>query len=423
MKRIIYHVDVNSAFLSWEATYRIHHLGGKLDLRTIPSAVGGDQEKRHGIILAKSIPAKKYRIQTGEPVVDAKRKCPELVLVLPNYELYNKASKALIRLLQEYTDKIEQYSIDEAFMDMTGCTDNPEQTAKELKDRVRERLGFTVNVGISENKLLAKMASDFQKPDLVHTLWKEEIPKKMWPLPVGDLFYVGHASKRKLQSIGIRTIGDLAQTDEKILKAHLKSHGLLIRHYANGFDPSGVVTSPPPNKGYGNSLTTPRDVCDADTAKLFLLSLAETVSARLRADNAKVGVVSVSIRDWNLQFSGHQTTLATPTDLTMEIHAAACRLFDELWDKTPIRHLGIHTSRVSYDTFRQIGIFDAVDYEKQKKLETAVDALRKRYGQDVVMRASFLESPSDKGKFWIDHMGGGISRDRRTVDYSREKIQ
>lgn len=422
MGRIIFHVDVNSAFLSWEAVYRIHHLGGKLDLRTVPSAVGGDQEKRHGIILAKSIPAKKYQVQTGEPVVDAKRKCPELVLVPPNYELYNRASKALIRLLKGYTDKIEQYSIDEAFMDMTGCTNDPEKIARELKDHIREQLGFTVNIGVSENKLLAKMASDFRKPDLVHTLWREEIPEKMWPLPVGDLFYVGHASKRKLQAIGIKNIGELARTDERLLKAHLKSHGLLIRQYANGFDPSEVVTNPPPNKGYGNSLTTPRDVCDAETAKLFLLSLAETVSTRLRADGAKAGVVSISIRDWNLRFTGHQMTLTTPTDLTTEIHAAACRLFDELWDKTPIRHLGIHTSRISYEDFRQIGMFDTVDYEKQKKLEMAVDALRKRYGQDVVMRASFLQSPLDKRKIWIDHMGGGISRDRRTVDYNKEQI-
>ena len=164
MKRVIFHVDVNSAFLSWEACYRIHHLGGKQDLRKMVSAVGGDQEKRHGIILAKSIPAKKFHIQTGETVVSAKEKCPDLTLVPPNYDLYNKSSKALIKLLSEYTDKIEQYSIDEAFLDMTGCCDDSERTAHEIKDRVHAQLGFTVNIGVSEKKLFAKTASEFMKP-------------------------------------------------------------------------------------------------------------------------------------------------------------------------------------------------------------------------------------------------------------------
>ena len=279
MKRVIFHVDVNSAFLSWEACYRLHHLGGKQDLREIVSAVGGDQEKRHGIILAKSIPAKKYHIQTGETVVSAKQKCPELVLVPPNYDLYNRSSKALIRMLGDYTDKIEQYSIDEAFLDMTGCCFDPEEKAHEMRSRIRNELGFTVNIGISENKLLAKMASDFAKPDRVHTLWRHEIPKKMWPLPVGDLFYVGHASLKKLSNLGIRTIGELAAMNPALLRGHMKSHGQLIWQYANGLDDSPVIDIPPAAKGYGNSLTTPQDVLDPELAKKYLLSLSETVSA------------------------------------------------------------------------------------------------------------------------------------------------
>lgn len=423
MKRVIFHVDVNSAFLSWEAAYRIHHLGAKLDLRTAVSAVGGDQEKRHGIILAKSIPAKKYGIQTGEPVVDAKRKYPELLLVPPNYELYNRSSRALLKMLGNYTDRIEQYSIDEAFLDMTGCTDEPERTAAEIKGRIRDTLGFTVNIGISSNKLLAKMASDFEKPDRVHTLWPEEIPKKMWPLPVVDLFYVGHASMQKLKSLGIRTIGELAGTSPEILKSRMKSHGLVIWQYANGIDESEVITEPPANKGYGNSLTTPKDVPDAATAKLFLLSLAETVSARLRADGVKAGVAAVSIRDYNLEFNGGQTTLITATDLTLEIYEAACRCFDRVWNGLPIRHLGIHTSRIVPGDFRQGSLFDAIDYEKMKKVETAVDAVRKRFGADSVMRACFLPSLANKNQMYIDHMGGGISREKRTVDYSKEEIR
>ena len=414
-------MDVNSAFLSWEAVYRLHHLGGTLDLRTIPSAVGGDQEKRHGIILAKSIPAKKYKIQTGEPVADAKEKCPELVLVPPNYELYQRSSRALLRILADYTDKIEQYSIDEAFMDMTGCSEQPEQTADELKERVYRELGFTVNVGVSSNKLLAKMASDFQKPNLVHTLWPGEIQMKMWGLPVRELFSVGHASEKKLAALGVHTIGQLAETPDSVLYGCLKSHGLQIKRFANGLDDSPVAPAPPPNKGYGNSLTTPRDVTDRETARLFLLSLAETLSARLRADGAMIRTVEISLRDCHLKFSHRQRALETPTDLTVEIHEAACRCFEELWDGTPLRHLGIHTSGVTRTMERQLGLFDRLDYEKYRCAEAAVDRLRKRYGQDIVKRAVFVEAPGEK-RVLADHMGGGISREKRRVDYTKEII-
>ncbi|HIR04445.1 MAG TPA: DNA polymerase IV [Candidatus Copromonas faecavium] len=421
MGRVIFHVDVNSAFLSWEAVYRLHHLGGTLDLRTIPSAVGGDQEKRHGIILAKSIPAKKYKIQTGEPVANAKEKCPELVLVPPNYELYQRSSRALLRILADYTDKIEQYSIDEAFMDMTGCSEQPEQTAGELKERVYRELGFTVNVGVSSNKLLAKMASDFQKPNLVHTLWPGEIQMKMWGLPVRELFSVGHASEKKLAALGVHTIGQLAETPDSVLYGCLKSHGLQIKRFANGLDDSPVAPAPPPNKGYGNSLTTPRDVTDRETARLFLLSLAETLSARLRADGAMIRTVEISLRDCHLKFSHRQRALETPTDLTVEIHEAACRCFEELWDGTPLRHLGIHTSGVTRTMERQLGLFDRLDYEKYRCAEAAVDRLRKRYGQDIIKRAVFVEAPGEK-RVLADHMGGGISREKRRVDYTKEII-
>ena len=424
MDRVIFHVDVNSAFLSWEAVYRLYHLGGTVDLREIPSAVGGDQERRHGIILAKSIPAKKYRVQTGEPIVDAKRKCPELVLVPPNYNLYRKSSEAMVKILKRYTDRIERFSIDEAFLDMTYCLGerDPVETAHEIRRTIAGELGFTVNVGVSENKLLANMASDFRKPDRVHTLWREEIPSKMWPLPVGDLYFVGRASERKLTALGIRTIGELAAMPPEILYGHMKSHGSLLYRYANGWDDSEVETQPPPNKGYGNSLTTPRDVTDAETAKMYLLSLAETVSARLRADNARIRVVAVSIRDRDLRFYNHQTQLQAPTDLTAEIYQAAVRCFDELWDHSPIRHLGIHTSRVATNEGRQLGMFDTVDYDKQRRAEAAVDALRHKYGTDCVKRACFLESPGEDDAMFIDHMGGGISREKRSVDYSKETV-
>lgn len=417
-QRMIFHVDVNSAFLSWEAVYRLYHLGASLDLRTVPSAVGGDEAKRHGIILAKSIPAKAYGVHTGEAVAEAKRKCPNLLLVPPNYSLYQRSSEAFLQILRQYTDRVEQFSMDEAFMDMTDIPCNPVETAQQLGRQVREELGFTVNVGVAPNKLLAKMASDFEKPDKVHTLFAEELPKKFWPLGVRDLFLVGPASERKLAQLGIHRIGELAAASPKVLERQLKSHGLLLWRYANGIDDSPVTATPPPNKSYGNSLTTARDVIDVQTAKKYLLSLAETVSARLRADGVRAQVVELSLRNAALQFSHHQRKLSEPTDLTLELYEAASRCFDELWQGEPVRQLGIHTAQLTRESARQMDLFSAVDYEKQHRAEAAVDKLRKRFGIDCVKRAVFLQGGAD----CIDHMGGGISREKRTVDYSKEMI-
>ncbi|WP_313182304.1 Y-family DNA polymerase [Lacrimispora sp.] len=419
MNNVIFHIDVNSAFLSWEAAYRIHHLGGTLDLRDIPSAVGGDTTKRHGIILAKSVPAKKYHIKTGESVTEALRKCPDLVLVPPNYNLYQKSSSAFIHILKQYSPIVEQYSIDEAFMDMTGTEvlfEDPYQTANDIKERIHKELGFTVNIGVSNNKVLAKMASDFKKPDKVHTLWLSEIKEKMWPLSVKELFFVGRATFQKLRNLGIRTIGELAQTDLSIIKSHFGKYGEVIWSFANGIDVTAVEPAPPPNKGYGNSTTTAFDLVDASTARLVLLSLAETVSARLREDNVKISVISVGIKDYNFVYYGHQRTLDTPTNITYEIYETACQIFDEMWNKIPIRHLGIHTSHVTTENSRQLNIFDKVDYEKMERLDKAVDEIRKRFGIDSIKRASFL---NDKA---VDHMSGGISREKRTVDYSKQQI-
>ncbi len=419
MNNVIFHIDVNSAFLSWEAAYRIHHLGGNLDLRDIPSAVSGDITKRHGIILAKSVPAKKYHIKTGESVTEALRKCPDLVLVPPNYNLYQRSSSAFIHILKQYSPVVEQYSIDEAYMDMTGTESlfgDPYKTANDIKEHIHKELGFTVNIGVSNNKVLAKMASDFKKPDKVHTLWLSEIKEKMWPLSVTELFFVGRATFQKLRNLGIKTIGELAQTDLSIIKSHFGKYGEVIWSFANGIDASAVEPAPPPNKGYGNSTTTAFDLVDASTAKLVLLSLAETVSARLREDHVKISVISVGIKDYNFVYYGHQKTLDTPTNITYEIYESACQIFDEMWNKIPIRHLGIHTNHVTTENSRQLNIFDKVDYEKMERLDKAVDEIRKRFGIDSIKRASFL---NDKA---VDHMSGGISREKRTVDYSKQHI-
>lgn len=393
-EKVIFHIDVNSAFLSWEAVYRKKYLNESVDLRDIPSAVGGDREKRHGIILAKSIPAKKYQIRTGEPVADALRKCPSLVLVPPNHAWYETCSKAFIKILKEYSDVVEQYSIDEAFVDMSGTKKlfgTPVKAAENIKDRIYRELGFTVNVGVSSNKLLAKMASDFKKPNLVHTLFPEEIEKKMWPLPVRDLFFVGSASEKKLKSIGIRTIGDLAKTDVKVLKGILKKQGETIWNFANGIDTAMVEPMSVDNKGYGNSLTISFDVTEEETAKMILLSLAETVGERLRKDGARIEVVSVTIRFFDFSQVSHQRVLPVSTNITKEIYETACDLFHELWDGTPIRLLGIQTARASKsEGNRQMSLFDDTDYDKLEKLDEAVDRIRERFGTDAIKRASFL---------------------------------
>lgn len=409
-EKIIFHIDVNSAFLSWEAVYRLAHKGSNSDLREAVSAVGGDTSMRHGIILAKSIPAKKYGIRTGESIFEALQKCPDLLLVPPNYNLYEKCSAAFINILKEYSDAVEQYSIDEAFVDMTSVCHlfgTPEETARQIKDRIKNDLGFTVNIGVSSNKLLAKMASDFQKPDRVHTLYPYEIKKKMWPLPVSDLFFAGRATTKKLLSLGIHTIGELAAADPAWLKKILKKQGEIVWTFANGIDLSPVMAEPPPNKGYGNSTTAPFDITDAETARMVLLALSETIGSRLRADNVQIEMISVGIKNsdflmGSFPYTSHQKMLQTSTNITLEIYSAACELFEELWDGKPIRHLGIHTGKVQEINYiRQLNLFDEIDYEKLAKMDKTIDEIRNRYGTDAVLRAAFLNHP-------IHHMCGGV---------------
>jgi DNA polymerase-4 len=391
-------VDVNSAFLSWEAVSRLQQ-GDTLDLREIPSAVAGDKNKRHGIILAKSTLAKQYGVQTGEPIVDAIKKCPNLTLVPPHHGMYEEYSKAFTDILNEFSPCVEKCSIDEAYCDMTGMSSlfgPPIEAAHKIKDRVKNELGFTVNVGISCNKLLAKMASDFRKPDLVHTLYPSEIPEKMWVLPVGDLIFVGKSTVKKLNTLGIYTIGELAKTDVEILKAHLKKHGEVIHSFANGRDTSVISQEEAENKGYGNSTTISFDVEEESTAKMILLSLTETVAARLRRDGMMANVVSVSIVDFEFRNSSHQMTLLSPTHNSNELHKAACALFDELWDGTPIRNLGVQTSKVvSEDAERQMNLFGFETDEKREKLDQAIDKIRNRYGSAAIQRASLVKKETD----------------------------
>lgn len=391
---IIFHIDVNSAYLSWTAVDRLQKgTADTLDIRTIPSIIGGDISRRKGVVLAKSIPAKKYGIVTGEPVVDAFKKCPQLKSYAPDHRLYARYSRDLLSLLSTYSPNISQYSIDECFMEyapLPGIT-SPVEAANIIKDTIRTRLGFTVNIGISTNRLLAKMASDFKKPDLVHTLFPEEIPKKMWPLPVSDLFMVGHSSAAKLSLLGIRTIGDLAAADPAILSSHLKSHGQMIWEYANGIEKSSIDTrSKKETKGIGNSTTISFDVTDRQTAAFFLMELSESVCARLRKNHLTAGMVSVEIKYSTFESFSHQTQLITPSNTTDTIYQTALRLFDELWNKKPIRLLGIRTSKLAPDNIRQLSIFDSPVDEKHAKLDHALDNIRKKFGEKSIIRASQL---------------------------------
>ena len=412
--RVIFHVDANSAFLSWSAAYRCKVLGEELDLREVPSVVAGDKESRHSIILAKSTPAKKYGIQTGEPLYLALEKCPELKIVEPDYALYVEASRHFVDMLRQFSPVVEQYSIDEAWVDMTGTQrifGDPRLAAEQMRRRIWEELGFTVNVGISSNKILAKMAGDFEKPNKVHTLFPEEMAEKFWPLPVRDLFLVGGATERKLKKMGIYTIGDLAHAEEKILKKRLGKHGQTIWHFANGRNADIVAPEPAENKGYGNSVTTAKDVTGRDAAYQVLLSLCETVAMRMRKDGKCGSCVAVRLRTDTFQDFSHQLLLHGATNITEELFSAACRVFDEAWDgKTPLRQLGVQVTRLTSEPYQQFDLFSElspVKYEKKLRLDETVDRLRDKFGEDIIRRAKFAQDAEH-------HMAGGLDKARRT---------
>ena len=419
---IIFHIDVNSAFLSWTALEYLNN-GSDVDLRTVPSIVGGDQEKRHGIVLAKSLPAKAYGIQTAEPVVNALRKCPGLIMVPPDHDMYSRRSHELMDYLRQICPDIEQVSIDECYMDFTPIAHkypSPEEAAAFIKDTVYEKFHFTVNVGISDRKVLAKMASDFKKPNLVHTLYSHQIQKKLWPLPVSSLYMCGRSSAETLRNLGIRTIGDLACTPQEILTAHLKSHGVTLWQYANGIDDSKVDSIPAKMKGIGNSTTLSEDVVTREDAFVVLLELAESVGTRLRASHEAASMISTEIKYATFRSVSHQTGLAVPTDSTDIIYKTACQLFDELWDGTPIRLLGIRSSKLtdasepvqmslfdlpqtqsgtdSSNRLRPKDAADTIHTEKLKKLDKALDSLRGKYGKDIIKRGSLMTSSDEYKK-------------------------
>lgn len=389
MERLIFHIDVNSAYLSWTAVENLKN-GSSVDLREIPSIIGGDMASRHGIVLAKSIPAKAYKITTGEPVAHALQKCPNLVMAPPNHKLYSEYSHQLMELLKTFSPAIEQVSIDECYMDFTDYQDkydSPAAAAALIKDTVRDTFGFTVNVGISSNKLLAKMASDFQKPDKVHTLFPEEVPEKMWCLPVRDLFMVGKSAAATLEKLEILTIGDLAHTDVSILESHMKSHGRLIWEFANGIDDSPVQTEEAELKGVGNSTTLSRDALTSADAKKVLRSLCGQVSSRLKKYGQLAGMVSTEIKYASFTNVSHQMQLPSATDDAGILYHHVCLLFDELWNGEPIRLLGVRTSKLTTEKEPvQMSLFDLPKSQKEQKADKAAEELRKRFGKEIIKK-------------------------------------
>ena len=431
--RIIFHVDVNSAFLSWSALKRLEEDPNAVDLRTIPSGVGGDVKTRHGIITAKSIPAKKYGVQTGEPVVKALQKCPQLVLVPPDFETYRKYSRALMEILSEYTSLLQQVSIDEAYLDVTErvtkATVNPgvavvSETpnrarnlslalAQQIRDRVRSELGFTVNVGISSNKLLAKMASDFEKPDKTHILYPEEVPAKMWPLPIEALHGCGKSTAQKLKLIGINTIGDAAAADMELLQSFLgQSSGTYIWNSANGISRSKVVAEREQAKSVSNERTLSEDIgrenYQADGVPVIRM-LSQKVAGRLQKSGLAGQTVTFQVKTSEFERHSRQMSLPELTDQSKDIEPAALLLADQLLggpeglfaQGIKIRLIGVGVSRLAEKKVHQMDLFEWAERNeeeesrraeeesrkvRQAKLDEMISKVNERYGKGTIRK-------------------------------------
>ncbi len=389
MKRQILHVDVNNAFLSWSALDMLKN-GSSIDIREIPAVIGGDETKRSGIVLAKSMKAKECGVKTAETIYQAKQKCPGLKIFPSNFKVYREYSNKLYYLLQEYTDKIERFSIDECFLDMSQYLmgDTLINKANEINKKVKRELGFTVNVGVAHNKLLAKMASDFTKPDRVHTLFENEIPDKMWTLPVSELFMLGKRTVPKLYNMQIKTIGDLAKTNKKILQDRFGKHGIMMWEYANGIDESEVKYIKEKPKGVGNSITLPEDVTNIEKLEEIVLALTEQVTYRLRKEKLFAKVVNVQLRNKNFVDTSHQKKLATATASTKEIFNVAKELLKQMYVKgTPIRLVGVRVDDLTDKEEIQISLFHDCHNEKQEKLDKTIDQLKEKYGYNSITRA------------------------------------
>ena len=394
MEKQILHIDVNNAFLSWTAVDMLKN-GSKIDIREIPAIIGGDETRRAGIVLAKSQKAKEFGIQTAQTIYMAKAKCPSLKIYPSDYKIYKNYSDKLYNLLLKYTDKIERFSIDECFLDMTHylMKDTLFNKATEISKRVKEELGFTVNIGVAHNKLLAKMASDFTKPDRVHTLFQEEIPTKMWPLPVSELFMLGRKTVPKLYNMQIRTIGELAKVDVSLLNKKFGKHGIQMWEYANGIDNSEVIYKKEKPKGIGNSVTLPSNISQIDKLEEILLALTEQVTYRLRKYNMLANIVNVQLRTKNFEDTSHQGKLLMATSSTKEIYEKAKKLLRQMFnDNMSIRLIGVRVDNLVEKEELQLSIFQDDKLNKQEKLDEVIDSLKNKYGYSKITRAGKMNT-------------------------------
>ena len=375
MSRVIFHIDVNSAFLSWTAVKLMRE--GKPDIRLVPSVVSGDPNDRRSIITAASIPAKKLGIKTAQPVSMALRTYPQLLIVGGDWAWYKECSEGFISICRRYSPVLQQFSIDECFIDMSlRCrSDEAVEVATRLKDEIRDRLGFTVNVGIGSNKLLAKMASDFEKPDKVHTLWESEVQEKMWPLGVRDLLWVGKKTEERLLAYGIRTIGDLAKLGMGPLTRLVgRKFALQLHENANGRDDSPVETESAEAKSYSAERTFSQDLSDPKDIDKALFNVACIVAHRIRRDDFRASTVSMFIKYKDFSVAQKQCQISQPTDVTAVILNEARRMLSEVWDGwTPIRQVGLGVSKLTHENAVQMSLFEDPRMEYYREWDRQYD--------------------------------------------------
>ncbi len=391
--RIIFHVDVNNAFLSWSAVYLLRS-GYSKDIRNIPSVIGGDEEKRHGIVLAKSPVAKEYGIKTAETLYIARKKCPNLEVYPPNFEEYYCQSNNLINYLSQYTPIIEQFSVDECFMDLTNTSylyDDVLALAYKIKQEIYDKFGFTVNVGIANNKLCAKMASDFQKPNRVHTLFDNEIKEKMWPLPIEDLLYIGKSSSEQLKKIGIKTIGDLANASEAYLKKYFKNRTIDMIKSANGIDDSIVLKDVSKNKCISVSMTLEEDTLEYTKLKKILLNMCNQVGLRARKEKLYANVIAITVKTSSFRDYSHQKKVVNPTNNTMDIYKVILELFESIDKNELIRNIGVRLSDLKDEKKEQISLFDNRKNDGEDKVQNIVDNINEKYKNTTIMPAIFYK--------------------------------
>lgn len=388
MEREILHVDCNKFYASVECC--LHP-----ELRDKPVAVGGNEESRHGIILTKNEIASKYGLAVGEPLWKARQKCPDLIIVPPNFPVYIDFSQRVRKILEDYTDLIEPFGLDESWLDVTGDWNKTGyEIAREIKERVKSEIGITVSIGLSFNKVFAKLGSDYKKPDAVTVINKSNYEDIVWNLPCSDLLIIGKATTKKLNAYGIYTIGDVANADDKFMKNIFGKNGEMLQHFARGEDYSPVrhMNLSRDIKSIGNSTTTPRDLKNNEDAKIIFTVLAESVARRMRKHNLKGITLTISVRDNELNTFTRQCKMSAPTNVSTELIKYAMSLFNANynWDK-PIRSLGLSVTDFDYDNILQYDLSGSVQKrEKLERLETAVDKLKDRYGSYCVQKASTL---------------------------------